>query len=87
MCYGYYKRDAEEAATEAEEIEKETKSYRCVYYVQFAGGKQCYRYYVLILVTVESCRIITLIVALSILAIIDIFEYKFFKIPTDTAHM
>ena len=54
MCYGYYKRDAEEAATEAEEIEKETKSYRCVYYVQFAGGKQCYRYYVLILVTVES---------------------------------
>jgi len=50
--YGYYKRDTEEVAADTEEIERETRSYRCVYYVQYAGGKHCkqyYRYYVLML--------------------------------------
>ena len=55
-CYGYYKRDTEEVATEAEEIERETRSYKCVYYVQYAGGKYCkqyYRYYELMLAIVK----------------------------------
>ena len=44
-CYGYYKRDTEIAEVEAEGTERETRSSRCVYYVQYAGGKFCRQYY------------------------------------------
>ena len=44
-CYGYYKRDTEAVEMEAEETERETRSYKCVYYLQYAGGKFCRQYY------------------------------------------
>ena len=44
-CYGYYKRDTEAVEVEAEEIEREARSSKCVYYVQYAGGKYCRQYY------------------------------------------
>ena len=46
-CYGnagYHKRDTEVEA-EAEEIEREARNAKCVYYVQYDGGKQCKQYY------------------------------------------
>ena len=37
-CYSHHKRDTEET-------EREARNPKCVYYVQFAGGKQCKQYY------------------------------------------
>ena len=46
-CYGYYKRDTELAEVEDEGMERsrEARSFKCVYYVQYAGGKYCRQYY------------------------------------------
>ena len=44
-CYGYYKRDTEVVEVEAEETEREARSSKCVYYVQYAEGKYCRQYY------------------------------------------
>ena len=47
-CYrhgGYHKRDTEEVEGEPERIEREERNAKCVYYVQYDGGKQCNQYY------------------------------------------
>ena len=46
-CDRYYKRDTQEVDAESasEETERVTRDNECVYYVQYAGGKQCRQYY------------------------------------------
>ena len=45
-CYEYYnKRDTEAVGAETEEVESEARESKCVYYVQYPGGKYCRQYY------------------------------------------